>query len=57
MRSSDPKVGKMVDARTARGTEYVRGKVIAVDATAHGTWYTIQAKGGKPFKTRRACIK
>lgn len=57
MRSSDPKIGKFVEARTARGTEYVRGKVTDITTGRNGTWYSIQPKGGDAFKTRRACIK
>lgn len=57
MRSSDPKVGKYVEARTVRGTEYVRGKVTDITTGRNGTWYSIQPKGDDAFKTRRSCIK
>lgn len=57
MRSSDPKIGKYVEARTVRGTDYVRGKVVDIATGRNGTWYSIQPKGDDAFKTRRACIK
>lgn len=56
MPSSDIKVGKTVQARTVRGTEYVAGKVTAVSTGPTGAWYTIKTKAGE-FRTRRACIK
>ena len=57
MRSSEPKVGKAVEARTVRGTEYVRGKVVDISTGRNGAWYSIQPKGEAVFKTRRAYIK
>ena len=57
MRSSEPKVGKTVEARTVRGTEYVRGKITNVIEGPNGKFYEVTPKGGKPFRTRASCVK
>ena len=48
------KVGKRVEARTIRGTEYHKGSIVEVGERG---WYTVRSKTGGTFKTRRSCIK
>ena len=58
MRSSDLKVGKRVEARTVRGSEYVSGKITNVIEGPNGKFYEVTStKGGKVFRTRASCIK
>lgn len=51
------KNGLQVQARTLRGSEMRTGKIIGVEYSAKGKWYTVRPDdGSNDFKTRAGCI-